>query len=244
MPNFEKSNVQKELNKYRLQRQGQEDSLIKEANRILSADLFSEKKILEHLVQYNSTFELVSEEDVPSNLVFTLQEIKWICISLRLKFLDSKQYANDIPNEAILKIKKFNARFGKELTHFKILSTASSFKKKEDSETLLFAKTYGNNYFLIHQWGNRLKWHRKLRFWYLRSFENLFLTLIGVTLLIDLILPTSLITLDKKAEYFSGYRAATFFHLLIFNTGVTAYAFFAFGKNFSGSIWNRHNEFD
>ena len=244
MVSFEKSNIQKELIKYRGQTQGQEDNLIKEANRILSADLFSEKKILKHLIQYNSTFQLVSEEDVPSDLVFTLQEIKWICVSLRLKFLDSKQFANEIPNEAILKIKKFNTKFGKDLAHFKILSTGSSFKKKEDSETLLFAKTYGNNYFLIYQWGNPLKWHRKLRYWYLRSFENLFLSLICLTLLIDLILPTSLITLDKKAEYFSGYRAATFFHLLIFNTGVTAYVCFAFGKNFSGSIWNRHNEFD
>ena len=128
MVSFEKSKIQKELIKYRGQTQGQEDNLIKEANRILSADLFSEKKILEHLIQYNSTFQLVSEEDVPSELVFTLQEIKWICVSFRLKFLDSKQFANEIPNEAILKIKKFNTKFGKDLAHFKILSSGSSFK--------------------------------------------------------------------------------------------------------------------
>ena len=44
MVSFEKSKIQKELIKYRGQTQGQEDNLIKEANRILSADLFSEKK--------------------------------------------------------------------------------------------------------------------------------------------------------------------------------------------------------
>jgi hypothetical protein len=62
-------------------------------------------------------------------------------------------------------------------------------------------------------------------------------------LLLDLALPTRLITLDHSANYWSGYRAAAFFHLLIFNFGVTAYLTFAFAKNFSSSVWNRYTDF-
>ena len=46
MVSFEKSKIQKELIKYRGQTQGQEDNLIKEANRILSADLFYPKEYI------------------------------------------------------------------------------------------------------------------------------------------------------------------------------------------------------
>lgn len=80
--------------------------------------------------------------------------------------------------------------------------------------------------------------------WPLRRFENLALTVIMATLLITLALPTWLITLDSSAQYWSGYRAAAFMHLLIFNAGITAYLTFAFSRHFSSTVWNRKKDFD
>jgi len=69
-------------------------------------------------------------------------------------------------------------------------------------------------------------------------------TIILVTFIITMSLPINLITLDPSADYWSGYRAAAFFHLLIFNVGVVVYTTFAFSKNFSSTIWNRDRDFD
>lgn len=241
---FEATKIQDELNGLQRHRKHQ-DSLVYEAKRILTRDLFAENKILENLGQYNQSFELVDEEEVETTKVFIPSEIKKVCIRHRLKFLDSSLYKTEIPYEAVLKIKHINLHHKKELKQFKVLALPTAFTNKpDDSEALLFAKTNYGNYYLVHRWGNALKWNRKFKFWPLRNFETLGLTVIIFTLTITLLLPTELITLDRKADYFSGYRAAAFFHLLIFNTGVTAYITFAFAKNFSSTIWNQKNDFD
>ena len=101
-----------------------------------------------------------------------------------------------------------------------------------------------DNYFLVHQWGKKVPWYRSLIYWPMRRFESLLLTVIFFTLAVTLVLPTDLITLDSKAGYWSGYRAAAFFHLLIFNAGVTIYITLAFTRNLSSSMWNRKKDFD
>lgn len=221
------------------------DLLVSEAQRILNQDLFTENKILGNLVRYNRSFELADEEDLESDLIFSLKEIKEICLHYRLKFLDSKSFKAPIPYEAVLKIKHLNAKFDKDLKEFKMLAQAEVFSKKNSvAGGLLFVKTNHDNYYLVHQWGNKMQWYRKLRYWPMRCFENLFVSIIITTLIIAVSLPIELITLDRKADYWSGYRVAAFFHLLIFNMGVAVYTTFAFTKNFSSSIWNREQDFD
>jgi hypothetical protein len=242
---FENVDIQNQLIRFRNKSRKMEDNLISEANRILQNDLFAEKKILENLKQYNKAFEKLDEEDIDDDLIFTPIEIKQISVIYRLKFLDSKLYKPEIPYEAVLKIKELNEKFHKEIKFFKILAPHSGFTEKEPVyDSLLFAATNYDNYYLIHRWGKQLKWDRKFKFWPLRNFETLVLTVVVTTLIITMSLPTALITLDPKAEYWSGYRAAAFFHLLIFNFGVTVYVTFAFAKNLSSSVWNRYRDFD
>lgn len=242
---FKDVDIKQQLILLRNKSRKEEDRLISEANRILKKDLFAEEKILANLKQYNRSFEKLDEEDLDPALVFTPAEIRRVSIYYRLKFLDSKFFKPEIPYEAILKIKVLNGEFHKEIKSFKVLTPHESFMDKNTKlEAILFAKTNYDNYYLIHKWGNELKWYRKLVFWPLRNFENLILTVLTFTLILAVSLPTHLITLDKKADYWSGYRAAAFFHLLIFNLGVTAYITFAFAKNFSSSVWNRYKDFN
>jgi hypothetical protein len=242
---FENVDIKDKLDRLRNKIRSEGDFLVTEANRILQKDLFTEKKILENLKTYNNSFEILNEEDLDEDLIFTIHEIKQIAIIYRLKFLESKFFKSDIPYEAVLKIKELNDVFHKEIKLFKILAPGENFIKRNNAkETMLFAKTNYDNYYLIHRWGNKLEWNRKLKYWPLRNFENLVITILICTLIIAFSLPTHLITLDRKAEYWSGYRAAAFFHLLIFNFGVTAYITFAFAKNFSSSIWNRSKDFN
>ncbi len=241
---FDKVDIENQLSRLRNKTRTVEEQVISETKRILTNDLFAEKKILDHLKQYNKSNEVVSEEDVDEHLIYTRQEIKQVAIFYRLKFLESKFYKPEIPYEAVLKIKSLNEKYHKDIKLFKVLAPHESFSNKHfHFDSMLFAKTNYDNYFLIHRWGKQLKWNRKIKYWPLRNFETLGLTLIVCTLIITLMLPTRLITLDSKATYWSGYRAAAFFHLLIFNFGVTAFITFSFAKNFSSSIWNSERDF-
>lgn len=236
---FGNINITKELLKARINNRSHEDVILDEVKTILSSDLLKENKILSNLKFYNKSFELLDESEIDSALVFSTEEIKNICIKYRLRFLDSQYFKDEFPYEAVLKIKDLNTEFKKDLKGFKILAQSEAFSKKEkDLPCLLFAPTLNGNFYLIHSWGKEYAWSRKYTLFPIRTFETLILTIAVFTLIVDLSLPVELITLDRSAPYFCGYRIATYFHLLIFFSGFTAYATFAFNKNFSKSNWN------
>ena len=220
-------------------------NIINEAKKILDNDLVSEKKILKNLGHYNNLSEVIIEEDVNENEIFSLEVIKILSFQYRLKFLDSSLYKSEIPLEAVQKVKYLNEKHHRNLKHFKILSLPESFIKDQTlSNSILFAKTNHNQYYKIHQWGNEIPKRRKLFVWPLRNFETLALSILFFTMIEALVLPTNLITLDSKAQYWSGYRGGTFFHLLIFNSAFSTYFFITFAKNFSSNLWNRKNDRD
>jgi hypothetical protein len=241
---FQDSDILHELQRIQRKRIIAGESIVQEANKILNQDLFSDKKILENLGHYNNLSHGLDEDALDHTRIFSVEEIKHICTTHRLKFLGSKNYKPEIPYQSVMMIKNLNKDFTKELKEFKLLAPAETFvNKDEPGDSMLFATTNDGNFYLINRWGRPLKWYRKILFWPMRQFENLFITVALVTLAITLLLPTWLITLDHKAEYWSGYRAAAFFHILIFNLGVTAYVTFAFAKNFSSTVWNREQDF-
>lgn len=241
---FSGLSIDNELAKYRQKMRTEDEVLIQEVNKILQKDLLSDKKILDNLKHYNKSFHVLNEDECDPKYIFTLSEIRQIAIHLKLRFLDSSIFKGDIPYEAILKIKDLNRQHVKELNDFRVLSTFTAFSNRSNTEQkALFALTDTNTYYLIHTWGDTLPWYRKLTHWPLRNFETLFVSLLIITCILALGLPTSLISLDPKAEYWSGWRIATFFHLLIFNMGVTAYITFTFSKNFHSSLWNSNKDF-
>lgn len=233
-----------ELLKFKNKNRSKEDDLLEEAKRILSRDLFSEKKILNNLNNYNNSFDLIDEDDVQSELIFKVSEIKKIALDYQLKFIDSQFFKAEIPYEAILKIKHLNTTYHKDIKGFKILAPIAAFKDdKLIKGSILFAPTNYGNYCIIHNWGASYKWYRKFTSWPLKNFENLFKTVFVFSLIVTLITPTSFITSDPEATYWTGYRAAAFLHFMIFHFGITVYFTFAFGKNFSSSAWNHYKDF-
>lgn len=231
------------LQREKLKHMASGEEVLWEVKRILKKDLFSEKKILQNLKAYNRSVELLDEEKVETSRVFHLKNIKALCVKYRLRFLDSEHYRADIPYEAIQHIKALNESQHKSLKYFKVLGTHESIEGKAHHEMLLFCRTNFDNYYLISRWGKALPDSRRLSTWPLRRFETLLVSVALITLFITVLLPTGLISLDESVGYWSGFRLAAFFHLLIFNFGVTAYITFAFNKNFSSSVWNQHTEF-
>ena len=67
--------------------------------------------------------------------------------------------------------------------------------------------------------------------------------LVLVSAILAVTLPTRLIWLPEGADYWGMYRVGAFFHILIFNMGITTYLTFAFSNNLSVSSWNSSNDF-
>jgi len=217
----------------------QQDALLQEAERILFKSRLSEKNILDNLKLYNKSFEFLDDDEIEKERTFTTAQIKNLCKKLRLKFLPSQNYPGEIPYEVVLKIKQLNAEHRKDIRHFKILSTASFFKNEHAGEqAMLFAQTIYGNYYLVHTWGHSLSKWRSVKFFPLRNFESLFIYLLIFSLAEALLMPTHLITTDERAGYFSLYRTACIFHLLIFNAGFTVFGLFSFHFTFSESSWD------
>lgn len=237
--------IKDELLKLKAKPKLPEEEVIAEVNRILSHSIYKEKNILRNLKTYNKSFQQLDEEGLEDYLVFEPSEIKATCINLRLKFLDSQNYQFDVPYEAILKIKALNRDQGKDLEGFKIMGVSEAFRKRlPHTNFALFAPTVYGNYYLIHSWGDKMPWHKKLLAFPLRNFETMAVSLMLFVFIVTMSLPTYLITLDRTATYWCGYRIATYFHLLIFFSGVTAYILVGFNKRFSGQVWQQEREYD
>jgi hypothetical protein len=217
-----------------------DDDLMDDVKRILISDQYSGEKILENIQFYNKSYEILDEEGLDPTRVFNIEEIKNIAIKFRLRFLDSQIYKGIIPSEALNEIAEVSQSQGKDLRSFKILAPITFYKLKEKSEAdaILFTVTNLGNYYLLFKWGQKTKWYRNIANFPLRNFENMFACILGFTLMVSLSFPTSWITMDREADYFSMYRIATFFHMLIFDSAIAAFVLFGFYSNFSVSQWN------
>jgi len=217
-----------------------EDEILNEVKSILNNDLVKEKKVLSYLKNYFQSFEIIDESEADKKQIFTEDEIKDISIKYRLRFLDSKNYKEEYPYAAILKISDLNKAYRKDLRHFKILACEDSFRNKnKNTQCVLFALTNNGNYFFVHEWGDKMKWYKKWLLYPLRNFESMFISIAMISLVITVSLPVSLVTYDKSAPYWCDYRIGAFFHLFIFFFSCAAYLTFAFNKNFSKNLWKR-----
>jgi hypothetical protein len=216
-----------------------EEQLLQEARKVLVKGRLAEKTILDNLKFYKSSFEFLDEEEIPAEKVFTPQQIQSTAVKMRLRFLPSQAFEGEIPYEAVLKIKDLNSGYGKELKHFKILSTKSFFAEgNTGDQAMLFGQTLYGNYYHLHTWGNSFKARRKVVSFPLRNFECFAVVLLFFTLIETLILPDKYLSTDTRATYFSMYRAAAYFHLLILNTGLLIFLMFGFHANFSENNWD------
>lgn len=220
----------------------QEDGLLEEAKRVLLAERFTEKNILNNLTSYIQSFEFLDEEELDEKKLFRKEELKNCCTVYRMKFLDSQLFKGEFPYEAILKIKDLNQLQRKDIKHFKLLAPRALFKDgdQKNQGALLFAETICGNYYLIHQWGEKIKWNRKITCFPLRNFEALLTCLLLFSLVCTLITPTRMITSDVhvQQDYFSMYRIALFFHIVILTASMVVFRFFAHRLYFSSSQWD------
>lgn len=212
-----------------------EKAIMEEVKAIFAKNDFERNKIHETLQEKSSTIQNDLNFDLlDTDKIFHLEQIKKICIDYRLRFLDSNIFKNEIPEEAITKIRILQKEHNTTLNGFKIIAPSKSFHLLNYDDPLLFVPIGNDYYYLIHKWGKEMN---SLRKWVVLPFKNLWyftLTSILISILISMLVPEN--NLSKTVPL-----ASVIVFLFAFKSifAVFAYYFFMMGKNFNEEIWQR-----
>lgn len=230
---LERTNLQTKLEKVR-NKEVSEAELLEQIRAVFDSEEEREQEILERIQEGGSGENNAFNFDLlETNRIFHISHIKKTCIQYRLRFLDSKYFKAELPQEALFEIKRLEKEHDIILQGFKIMAPAKLFKLKNADDPILFAPI-GNDYFyLIKKWGNDLQPLRKLFMWPFKNLE---------TLLASSFLGCFFLTFAIREVFFAQYRSDSQFFMIYFFTfkSVAALLLFygvALGKNFSSSVW-------
>ncbi|MCH2490840.1 MAG: hypothetical protein MK211_11880 [Flavobacteriales bacterium] len=228
-----KTNIQKVLEKVRSRRIA-EETLIAEVERIFSENTSQRKQITERLKNNIDSTNAFAIDILEADRIFHLQDIKKLCITYRLRFLDSGYFKGTFPEEAISKIRCLEQDHKTTLNNFKIVAPAKLLKLENADDPLLFAPMGNEYYYLIHKWGNDLHPLRKALMWPYKCFENLVFTIFLLSIFLTAITPIHLFSQTTKTQEY------LLLFLFMFKAvgGIVLFYGFAKGKNFNTAIWN------
>lgn len=230
-----KTNIQQKLSKLRDKRVTEKE-LIDEVHSIFAENEAQREAILGRVLNkkpgLNSGLNL---EHLKTENIYHIDDIKALCVTYRLRFLDSHFFKGTIPEEAISKIRMLEKKHNTKLYNLKIVAPAKLLKLENADDPLLFAPMGNGYYYLIHKWGNDLHPFRKIAMWPYKCFENLIFTTLIVSIILTSITPMQAFTKGEVTlqEYFLMF-------LFMFKAvaGIVLYYGFAKGKNFNNVIWN------
>lgn len=230
---FSRTDISERLMNYR-ERRISENKIMEEVYQIFSENEKTRLQIKEKLSENPVSSENELHLDLlKANRIYHISDIKKICLDYRLRFLDSKFFKAEIPEEAISEIRMLEKEHQTHLNNFKIVAPAKLLKLENADDPLLFTALGNDYYYLIHKWGKDLHPFRKLMMWPFKNMVNTVFTIFLISALITAITPMKIFTLSPgPAEYF-------FFFLYTFKAiiGLTVFYGVAKGKNFSGMNW-------
>ena len=241
---FKNFDIKELLEKEKLDFKEQSEHLVEEALEILNETYYEDLIISESVkskTPIETTQEFVNQNNLEEQLVYSSEIIENICIKYRLRFLDSDLFLGKIPYEANIKLKSIRKSTGLEFKNFKILAPESQFKLKNSHEDpILFAQINKHQYYLIHKWGDDMKWYKKLVYYPLRDARSLGISSILLGLLITLLLPSSIYADFVNENLFVALVVKI--NLAFVISGGVFVSFIIIGilraKDFSRDIWN------
>jgi len=231
---LKKTNIEEKLARAKIDDLKSEE-ILREVASILKTDSENQERIEKNILGGRKVIENQFDFDqLETDKIYHIDQIKKICIDYRLRFLNSKYFKGDIPQAAIHKIKQLEKSHDIEISGFKIVAPSKLFKLKDKDDPLLFAPI-GNDYFyLIHKWGNDLHPLRKILMWPFKNIINLTLLVVLISYLVTLVVPEGLFSkTSSSAEFW-----IIFFFMFKSIASVVIFYGFALGKNFNPAIWN------
>ena len=205
-------------------------------NRLKTKSIDQHEKELKDLINNLNinSFNSFDFEKLDANKIYSINNIKRVCIDYRLRFLDIKYFKNKLPNEVYQKINSLEKVHNTKVGEFKIMAPSALFRLEKTDDPLLFVPLGNNYYYLVHKWGNDLHPLRKLSMWPFKNIWNLLFAILLFSFLVTEITPLTLFT---KSPNTSSYWMLLFFMFKAI-ASVVLYFGFALGKNFNPAIWN------
>lgn len=212
-----------------------EAAIIAEVKSIFEQNDNDRNLIIDKLQQESSTKTNQLQFDLlETDKIFHLEQIQKICIDYRLRFLESDIFKNEIPEEAISKIRMIEKAHNTSLEGFKIIAPSKAFHLLNYDDPLLFVPMGNDYYYLIHKWGTEMNPWRKLMVLPIKNLGTFTVTSILLSLVVALLVPEN--NLSKSVPL-----ASVIVFLFAFKSifAVFGYYFFMMGKNFNEEIWER-----
>lgn len=229
--------LKKELEKQRdrSNRKGENEVMLA-FRKLLAEDDQKDAAVLSRIFDSNENDGAYYLEKLEESRVYSLSDIKELCIQYRLRFLDASLFKGEIPYEAISQIKELEKKHQVVLSDFKMLAPAPMFNlERKDRDPLLFLNLGKGHFYLIHKWGRDLHPFRKLLVFPFRNFKTLLLCVLGLAAIIAALVPDSVIAAPQG----SGVIRMIFFFYLFFGfSALTVLYGFSRLKDFNSSLWN------
>jgi len=231
-------NLLSKLNDIRSKNTNPTNTEILEGFKALLAKRSEGERILNNLFTSEGNSEELNFDELETQRIYHIEDIKKLCVDYRLRFLDSKHFNGTFPTEALDAIDSFEKAQGREIKGFKMIAPAGMFKLAEkDKDPLLFVPMGGGYHYLLAQWGNDLHPLRKILVYPFRDFESLMKSVFGFCILVALLFPESLMRGPKDTGTIMHIRVI-FFFWMVFSTGaMTALYGFSRMKNFNANLW-------
>jgi hypothetical protein len=231
---FSPINLRHELEKEKV-RQLQ---LLKEAKNLLAESVEKDKEIMLRLKDSSGSSTSLHLIDSEKENIFSLGEIRSVCIRYRLRFLDTALFRSSYPYEAITAIKAFEKKYNTTVESFRIVAPGGAFKLENiNKDPLLFVPLSENSFYLIHQWGNNLTWYRRILTWPFQNLKTLLISLLLCSFLFSFSLPAAIMNIiNVQSEIF--LRLWLTIHTFIGLFGIILWLGISYEKTFSSLNWN------
>ncbi|OYQ48657.1 hypothetical protein [Flavobacterium aurantiibacter] len=176
---------------------------------------------------------LFKQEKLDLSRVYSLESIRELALSYRLRFLPSSLFISGIPEDTITKVRALEKEHDTTISSFFILAPAKSFKLKSYDDPLLFTYIGDGLYYLIDKWGTDLSAVRKIQAFPLRNLNTFLFTCVVVSILLTLCAPISRL---GETVPMAGFILFLFMFKSVI--AVAGYCLFMNKQNLSSVVWN------
>ncbi|MBK8707798.1 MAG: hypothetical protein IPN30_04810 [Flavobacteriales bacterium] len=206
---------------------------------LLLAEEQKQDDLIRALVRSATGSDPVRIRGLDPDRVFDLDSIKALCIRYRLRFLPGKLYKGSIHNQAVHAIRRLERKAETPLSGFLFMAPSTQFKLCDSEvDPLLFVPLGDDRFYLVHKWGNDLDRARAILNWPFRSAIHLATMVVLVGIVLAMLVPTSLISMDPQAGFWGAHRIIMMFWTVMVCASFTVFGWFAFFGQFSTEAWN------
>lgn len=211
---------------------------VNEMFEVLGNEVYLEKSIAKAIKAENGPLEKFRWNELSASDVFSLNEIRNLCLTYRLRFLPGKYFQPEIPNEAALKVKQIERKLGRKVTNFYVAAPSEVFQLENcEDDPLLFIQLSDRYFYLVHQWGKDMSWYKPLTALPLRNYYTLAMTIAVASIGLACIIPINqLFELGDTSEFLA--RASFSFWIFLSLSGLVSYVGLRYFKNVSCMEWN------